>query len=649
MSALALLFQTVALTGGTIHTLEPGDAPFVGTVVVENGYVAAVGPDVAVPEGAERFDATGKHVLPGLIDAFVNHDPDHDVLYLSAGVTCVRDTGNDHTRILVEAQPASRERSPGPWIWCAGAVLEGSPPSTRAVVLLNTKEEVEAKLPRVLEDAIDYLSIRPSLPRAAFERTLEIAHAARKQVWGPLAGGVTLADALEKGQDGVFHLEAFLPSGARFETLTDEQIEAVARLAGGKHLRVTPTLAVYGHRLMAPKTDSPDFRYLSPLYEALWKQEGTARDRFASVDFLAAGDVIRKRQWKLVKSLFDHGARIVPGSGAPNAWLFPGRALLDELSLLRGAGLSTDTIVRLATQGAAEALGMEKRGTIRKGKVGDLVVTAQDPLADLAHLFAPAAVVVRGRLLDRAALDAKLARMAELQAKVRETLAKPLEVAEPEIPSGDVVLSGSVETRGLATRVSAERFAVVRRYDGSLAYCGRVVIPGLATNYSTETCIQQTIQDGELVEFDVKITSGNVVDTVHGAPVAGKFVLERRRNGQFVSNDPVSGRFALVDCGSVTSLLVLGYHRSPGRFKVFEFDDYEPAVFEWELRLDAGAVHLVRTPRGDLRVAYDESGGIREAKREVASTIQQTLPLGTKAHDGKGLPMPATKRGAAPK
>jgi imidazolonepropionase-like amidohydrolase len=59
--------QTYAIQGGTIHTLT-GEA-FVGTVVVRDGRIEAVGPDVQAPEGAEIIDATGRHVYPGMFDA----------------------------------------------------------------------------------------------------------------------------------------------------------------------------------------------------------------------------------------------------------------------------------------------------------------------------------------------------------------------------------------------------------------------------------------------------------------------------------------------------------------------------------------------------------------------------------------------------
>lgn len=61
--------QPIALTGGTIHTITNGVIRN-GTILFENGVISAVGADVAVPAGARRVDVTGKHIYPGLIDAY---------------------------------------------------------------------------------------------------------------------------------------------------------------------------------------------------------------------------------------------------------------------------------------------------------------------------------------------------------------------------------------------------------------------------------------------------------------------------------------------------------------------------------------------------------------------------------------------------
>lgn len=61
--------QTIAITGGTVHT-GTGEVIEGGTVLMVDGLIAAVGADVTLPEGARRIDATGKVVTPGLFDAF---------------------------------------------------------------------------------------------------------------------------------------------------------------------------------------------------------------------------------------------------------------------------------------------------------------------------------------------------------------------------------------------------------------------------------------------------------------------------------------------------------------------------------------------------------------------------------------------------
>jgi imidazolonepropionase-like amidohydrolase len=68
--ALPAAAQTIAITGGTV-ALGDGSAPIPdGTVVITGGKVAAAGANVAVPAGAQRIDATGKWVTPGLISGF---------------------------------------------------------------------------------------------------------------------------------------------------------------------------------------------------------------------------------------------------------------------------------------------------------------------------------------------------------------------------------------------------------------------------------------------------------------------------------------------------------------------------------------------------------------------------------------------------
>jgi imidazolonepropionase-like amidohydrolase len=82
--------QPVVLRGATVHTVTNGVIQN-GTIVMERGKITAIGgADVAVPRGAKVVDVTGKHIYPGLIDA-----------YSTVGITEIGsvDVSNDITEI----------------------------------------------------------------------------------------------------------------------------------------------------------------------------------------------------------------------------------------------------------------------------------------------------------------------------------------------------------------------------------------------------------------------------------------------------------------------------------------------------------------------------------------------------------------------
>ena len=57
----------IAIINGNVMTMTQGTLD-PGTVLVEGGRIVAVGQDIVIPEDAEVYDATGKVVMPGLID-----------------------------------------------------------------------------------------------------------------------------------------------------------------------------------------------------------------------------------------------------------------------------------------------------------------------------------------------------------------------------------------------------------------------------------------------------------------------------------------------------------------------------------------------------------------------------------------------------
>jgi imidazolonepropionase-like amidohydrolase len=59
----------VVLRGATIHTVSRGVIQN-GSIVLDNGKITAIGTNVTVPRGAKIVDVTGKHIYPGLVDAY---------------------------------------------------------------------------------------------------------------------------------------------------------------------------------------------------------------------------------------------------------------------------------------------------------------------------------------------------------------------------------------------------------------------------------------------------------------------------------------------------------------------------------------------------------------------------------------------------
>lgn len=84
--------MTMLIRGGAIHTMT-AQGTLTGDVLIEDGRIAAIGPDLRLPDGASpcTLSARGMHLLPGLIDAHVQYTPElnHALCRraLAAGVT----------------------------------------------------------------------------------------------------------------------------------------------------------------------------------------------------------------------------------------------------------------------------------------------------------------------------------------------------------------------------------------------------------------------------------------------------------------------------------------------------------------------------------------------------------------------------------
>ena len=665
MISLTLL-QTVVLVGGTVHPMDSGPLPASASapgsmgapgppiradILMEDGHITALGPDLARPSGATVIDVSGRHLVPGLIDGLAHFDRELDPLYIAAGVTYLRDLGGDMSRLLAERLPWARDAAPGPALLICGAVLDGPQPATTEAVILSEVAHVDAKLPQMKELGVDFLSFHLGLAPDIWRATLERAAALDLPLWGPLPPGVSLGEMAHSGQAGLLYLDAFLLPGEVWDTVEQKALEErVAILGSGvggpgeastrarRGPAVAPVIGLLARLLTDPGPDAPVLSVLAPHYAWAWEQERVGPRPPAE----ATGRAL-EAQLGLLAALERAGVPLVPGSGSPHPWLLPGEGLLTELLLWVRAGLAPARVLYLATAGAARVFGLADRGRLAVGQVADILVLERDPTADLAALSNPELVVLRGRVIDREERRAALSALADQQTRRRVAQAEPLEVPEPVLPEGDLVLAGSVETSGFGTRLSAERFAVLRTLDGGLAWVSHVRTPAAIHDEERNLKLDQRTRDGSLQAFDLELTTGGHSYTVSGRKLGSLFSVERRLDGVFVDNTAAREPVAFVDAGSITGAMLLARRALDLPIYALTFDDMDPVVSRWRVRFEEDGRLVAATDQGGLTAGFAADGRPEFSARLQGNDLLECRVLEASAFGGAGVPMEASR------
>ena len=84
----------------------------------------------------------------------------------------------------------------------------------------------------------------------------------------------------------------------------------------------------------------------------------------------------------------NHGGRVTTGSDTGYIYKIFGFGFIRELELLQEAGFHPLEVVQSATINGAEALGMDdKIGTIQAGKLADLVIVEENPIANFKVFY----------------------------------------------------------------------------------------------------------------------------------------------------------------------------------------------------------------------------------------------------------------------
>src|SRR6185369_2488961 len=162
---------------------------------------------LAAPEGARVIDAKGKFIIPGLIDAHVHlvhrlnfaHVTGDEILpaFLAAGVTSVRDTGDEIVAQTLVARVAAAHPELCPRVFTCSFLLDADPPIHRDIGLPLADP---ARVPAVVADMaawkVTTLKIYAGSGRAVGRKIIEEGHRHGLIVTGHLSN-YTAQDAID--------------------------------------------------------------------------------------------------------------------------------------------------------------------------------------------------------------------------------------------------------------------------------------------------------------------------------------------------------------------------------------------------------------------------------------------------------------------
>jgi imidazolonepropionase-like amidohydrolase len=384
--------RVVAIVGGTVVNLAGGAPIANAAVVIEGERITAIGPaaTTTVPAGAEVIRATGRFVVPGLMNMHTHYGlvlPGRQGAELAneteaalalrmaanartsllSGVTTTRSTGEIKRADFALRRAIDRGEAVGPRILTAGETLnvtgghgwnpnkEGldSPDAFRRAVRQRHSEGAEwIKIAISGGIADTHGDIAASqMTKDEVAAVTETAHRHSMKVTAHSGSPGATLEAIEAGLDCVEH--------GYF--LTDQVMQKMVE----KNVWLVPTIVVAQPTVMEffKKIGSPDW-YLA---------------RVASVG---------ESHFKMLQNAIKHKVRIALGTDQfpyePNDGT---TATIREAQYYVEAGMTPLQALRSATIEAATMLGIQDRvGIIEPGKLADIVLTDADPTRDIKAL-----------------------------------------------------------------------------------------------------------------------------------------------------------------------------------------------------------------------------------------------------------------------
>jgi len=425
MSALAQLSKTIpgshapalAIVGATLID-GTGAAPIAdSTVMIHKGSIVAAGPraQVKIPKDAQVIDAKGKFLLPGLWDMHAHFEQvEWGPIYLAAGVTTVRDCGNEFEFIAAVRDAIAQGRGLGPRLLLAG-VVDGAGPLAIGVERVDTPEQARSWVDRYHAAHFQQMKIYSSVKLDELKIVADEAHRLGMTVTGHVPEGLNGFQTIEAGQDQINHVQYIadmmhppFPEGMsrmdRRKAIANLDLDApdahkAMEFLKDHHTVVDPTTALFelftATTAKPPASFEPGVEKIAPeLAQPLTDVEPPS-ERSELLEKVFGKDIA------IVGALHRAGVPIVAGTDQA----VPGHSLHREIELYVQAGFTPMEAIQAATIAPARVMGLEKEsGTVEKGKRADLILLSADPLVDIHNTRKVEYVISNGAMYHTAEL-----------------------------------------------------------------------------------------------------------------------------------------------------------------------------------------------------------------------------------------------------
>lgn len=395
------------------------------TVAVYRGRITSIAATVPKDGAAVIVDGAGGTVVPGLFDMHGHYGAWQAPLHLGAGVTTVRDMGNDNDSLLgLDARIRAGELL-GPRLLLAGFLEGRSPFSSRGGFVVAEAEPALEAVRWYANRGFRQIKIYNSFTPDWVAPVAAEAHRLGLKVSGHIPAFMTAERAVRDGYDEINHINQLMLSfviSEREDTrtpfrftalgervgkldLTSEPVRRMLALMKERGTTVDPTLAIFQQMLLsqAGKTSPNDVNWLDNMPAAIQRAR-----RAPVLDVKPNQRPAYEASWQklqqMIKLVHDEGIRIIPGTDD-----MPGFMLHSELESYVGAGIPAARVLQMATLDTARYVGLDQQlGSIERGKSADLLLVDGDPTQDITALRKTRLVMKEGGVMLPPAMHAAI-------------------------------------------------------------------------------------------------------------------------------------------------------------------------------------------------------------------------------------------------